>query len=367
MRIRLAIALIGSCLWACPAGAQDDYKPSDSLKEENSIRPPAEINGRSNVAMEYFRIWDSVPRRERILIEEAAADIHTEAQPKLGAKQREICAQYRAYIDALIAAANAPDCQWGVRYDAGWMSLLPHLGPLRHSTRVIRMDVCRCIDEKSYASAAERIAAIIRMSNQTRDDEIIISSLVGAAICNVGLSLTEQMLKDNQVSPPSARVILAALKSLQGDDLFGAGAALKRERQISVDWMRDHYQGEQAGWRFMKEVGGLGAPSGSDFLNTFVYPMDGQRLGAELNRLDKYFDAAIAAWKKPDNTVLLSELGTEVWEGQFGVVARVMAPSMDRIARSMNKARADIARVQGKLEAIVRANGAPSPEPVGGK
>jgi hypothetical protein len=361
VRIGLAIALFGSSLWAAPAVAQDDYKPSDLLKEENSLRPPAEIEGRSNVAMEYFRVWDSVSRNERILIEEAAAEVHTDAERKLGPRQREVCAQYRGYIDALIAAANAPDCQWGVRYDAGWMCLLPHLGPLRHSTRVIRMDVCRCIDDKSYTAAAERIAAIIRMSNQMRDDEIIISSLVGAAICGVGLSLTEQMLKDSQLSPASARVILAAIKSVESNDLFGSARALQRERQISVDWMRDHYQGEHAGWRFMEEVGGLAAPSGGDFFNTFVYPMDGQRLGTEFDRLNKYFDAAAAAWKKPDNTILLSELSTQVWEGQFGIVARVMAPSMERIARSMNKSRADIGRVRGKLEAIVRANEAPSP------
>jgi hypothetical protein len=276
-----------------------------------------------------------------------------------------MCEKYRGYIDGLIAAAGGQDCEWGVNVEAGWFCLLPHLGRLRHSARVIRFDAYRCIAEGSSAGAAERIAAIIRMSDQTRSDRILISSLVGTAICAVGLNLTDEMLKQGQVSPAAARTILAAIRSIKRDDLWGSVSALQGERYLSVEWVRAHYKGEHAGVLFMRDVRGMGADE--EPMDGFIYSMNEERLSADLDRFGKYFDAAAAALRSPDNVVRLSELGTEVWEGQYGLVARVMSPAMGRVARSINRTRRDLERTTRELEAIVLANETPPPASNGGQ
>jgi len=176
--------------------------------------------------------------------------------------------------------------------------------------------------------------------------------LVGAAICAYGIRTTEVMLKEARLNPASARVILSALKRLSRDDLFGSTSAIDRERYLSVEWVREHYKGDRAGSRFMREYY-LAAQSPDDFFSRFIYGMNEQRLGADLDRFNKYFDAALAAWRQPDNSVRLTELSLELGEGQFGLVARLMAPSLDRVRRSMDRAQTDIQKTTIALELII--------------
>jgi len=334
------------------------------LTEEGGPRPPRMLGERNNAALEYFQIWDTVSRAERTELSDAVGMNGREDGARLDKNSRRLCELHRDYIEALVRNAGSGDCDWGVNVEAGWMCLLPHLSWLRGSARIIRMDTYRCIDDGSYAAAAERMAAVFQMSNQTRSDQIMISALVGAAICGVGLNVTEDMVRDHQLSPASARIILNAVKALPRDDIFGSASAIQRERYCSVEWARQHYKGEHAGFLMMREDFGARL-SGEDPLKFFIYGMNEERLGADLDRFNRYFDAAAAAWRKPDNEVLLRELSVEVWEGQFGMVARVMAPSIERVCASISKTRGEIDRLTRELEAIVHANDSGAAAPAG--
>jgi hypothetical protein len=353
------LLVLAAWMAAGVAARGQEQRPSDSWKMEGGPHPPAQVGDKSNTAIEYFRVWDSLPQAQRTELATAAGSASREKGEKLDKNSRHLCEEYRSHIEALMQCAGSGECDWGVDVEAGWMGLLPHLGYLRGSARVIRMDAYRCIDDGSYASAAERIAAIIQMSNQTRTDKIMISALVGAAICSVGLNLTDSMVNEHQLSPASARLVLNALKALPRNDIFGSESAIRREQYFSVDWARQRYKGEHAGALMMYEVAGQGMSN--DFFSQFIYGMNEQRLDADLDRFSKYFDAAANAWKQPDNTVLLQELSAEVWEGQFGLVARVMAPSIERVSMSINRAKKDIDRVTRELEVIVHANDANAP------
>jgi hypothetical protein len=363
--VRRLLLLIALCLFCSAARAQDDYRPSDDFKREDSIRPPAQIEGRSNAALDFYKVWDSIPRSDRIAVSEAADSVKLDEPKKLDAKARQACDDYRAYIDGLLSASQTRDCDWGIRVEAGWMALLPHLGHLRHSARVLKMDACRCLDEKNAGAAAERVAAILRLANQTRSDQIMISSLVGIAITALANQITEQMIKDGQMTPPAARTIIAALKGIDRDDMFGIAESIQREKYFGVDWVRARFHGDHAGLQFMNEVSGMGVSQ--DFFNNFIYALDEQRLSADLDRFGRYFDAVAVAWTKPDHEVLLRELSMEVWEGQFGLVARLMAPSIEHVARSVDREQAQLARVTAELETIIRTNETPPPAPAKNK
>jgi hypothetical protein len=342
---------------------EDNWRPTDSLKW---IRPPERIGDRSNAAVEYFRIWDMLSSRDDTELREVmwgpdGAD-KVDCADKVDKNVRRLCEQHRDYIDALIRNGNAGECVWGVDREAGLMATLPHLWFLRFSALTIRMDAFRCMKDGSNAAAAERVASIIRMADQTRTDEILISSEVGAAICSLGLSTANTMIKEHRVTPATARLMLAALKSVLRDDLFGAAPAIQGERRVCVEWVRQHYEGERSGMRFMRELEWTSSGRG-DPLNKFIIGMNEQQLSADLDRFDRYFVVAAAAWRRPDNAVQLSELSTEVWEGQYGLVARMMAPSMDRAARAINKVRQDLERTRRELEAIVNTNEAPAALP----
>jgi hypothetical protein len=332
------------------ARAQDGpVRPSDLLKDERSIHPPRNIGRESNPAAEYFRIWDTVTFAQRREMGDIAGLAGRDDGKKLDQASRRVCETQRDYIDALIRNANAGPCDWGINVEAGWETSFPHLSLLRASLRMVRMDAYRCIDDGSYAAASERVAAMIRMSDQTRSDGTMISAMTGGAICEAGMRVAEAMLKDKQVSPASARIMLSALRSLPKDNIFGSTSAIEYERRTSIEWARSRFKGEAAGARFMQEAG-LGM--GGDPFNRFIYGMNGQQLDADLNRCSKYYEALATAWKQPYRTMRLIELNMEVWEGQFGAVARVAVPAMDRYSIQMERTNAEIAKVMRELSAV---------------
>jgi hypothetical protein len=342
---------------AVAARAQEhEWRPADALTEEGGLRPPPQLEqGRKNPSVEYFRLWDGLPRPKYRELMEASSNVKHESGDKLSKEERRLCEENRDYIDSLIAAANSGSCDWGVNVEYGWYALLSHLSLMRHSVRVVRMDAYRCIDDGNYAGAAERIAAIMHMSDQMHGDAFLISSLVSAAICNAGLNVTDAMVKDGQMNPASARIVLSAMKSMPKDDLFAVAVAIQRERYTAVEVVKKKYTGELAGFQIMRELAGMWSFK-MDPLNVFLIGMNGDRLAADLQRFDKYYEAVASAWKKPDRAVLLRELSDEVWEGQFGLTARVLAPSVERVAISVDKTVHDMDKTRTSLEALVNAN-----------
>jgi hypothetical protein len=57
----------------------------------------------------------------------------------------------------------------------------------------------------------------------------------------------------------------------------------------------------------------------------------------------------------------------EVWEGQYGLVARVLSPSFEHVARSMDRQGKEMDRVADRLETIIRTNETPLPAPANNK
>jgi hypothetical protein len=124
--------------------------------------------------------------------------------------------------------------------------------------------------------------------------------------------------------------------------------------------MRQHYKGPHAGFLFVLDFDNLFSDR-VDPLSRMISGMNESQFSADLDRFARYFDAAAAAWRRPDNQVAMQELSTEVWEGQYGLVARVMSPRSERAARIINQAKADLERVGGELAAIIAADEAPGP------
>ena len=121
-----------------------------------------------------------------------------------------------------------------------------------------------------------------------------------------------------------------------------------------VEWVRQRFKGEHAGTLLMQEIG---QHVSRDPLDQFIYGLSEQQLSADLDRFGKYFDAAGAAWKRPDRALRISELDLEVWEGQYGMVARVLCPSISLTARSFDRTLRELDNASRELEAIAKSNG----------
>ncbi len=341
--------------FAVPAHAQDISPVSAFLDSEYAPRPPQSPN---NAAWAYLKAWDSITSKaDREAFGTAVGDVPARGS-KLKPTQREQLAAHREYIDGTIAASGMPFCDFGPRYDQGFYALLPYLGPIRGSCRAVRMDAIRCAEDGNSPGAAERIVALLHMSTHAAHDRFLISGLVGIAIGSLAAESAQDMIAQHQVTPAAARIILPAVREITtSKDLYNMGQAIDGERDMAISWLRRQCTGDDAGLKFLQLMGDLQSLTFFDWPPLhFCLVMNEERMAREIDHADRFYDAVKAAWDKPNATVILDELSTELDEGQFGLVAQVVGAAFSRCRRSTNQVARTLARLDANLTAIIEAN-----------
>ncbi len=353
MWVLMAVAALA----AAPAPAQVPTFSQMIAETEHSIQPPATAG---NAAWVYIRAWDTLPtdQEKRVKFGEAVGE-----RPKVGEKltrvQREQLAAHGAYIDGIMAASQMDHCDWGPRYEEGIMSLLPHLGPLRNSARTLALDARRCAEDGNGTLAAERVAAMFRMSRHASADTIIISSLVGIAIGNFAATVTDELRQQGDLTPAGARLIRTALRDVMVKDLYRTGEAVQTERRIVLEWLRRECKGPDAGRTLLRHMSILGSMRevGID-LRQHVFFMDEARLAGELDRTDRFYDAVNLAWGRPNALAALQELELQAAEGQHGMVTAGVAAAFSRVRYSTEHSRRTLERLDRTLSEIIEHNDA---------
>lgn len=345
--------LVGSGL--SPGQVQGDTKPaqprtaapSEALTNPAGPHPP-ELAGKQNAALVYYRAWDSI---DRAVFTDVNENYKNEPGAKLSDKHLADLKNNQRFVESLMRGASLEDCDWGVNFDEGPNALLPHLPLLRASCRFLGADVRRCVQEGDINGAAKRIVAVVRMSTQERGDRCLISTLVAVAINNYAISLTRNTMTEKSLTPQAAHLVLAAFKGMP-DDPFGFKTSLDMEKSM-LEWTRKHFTGEHAGKEFSEQYlapsneGRIGAPSG-------VEQMNQQELSAELDRAEAFYDELDKLWGQPGKEKELAALEGRIEAGDFGTVAKVLAPSVAKANQSSLKAQTAVDSVIKDLEAYLR-------------
>jgi len=358
-----AASTLGLCLvLTAPAAlAQQSGKapPAPSpVAAPDPIPVPPEMVARRNAALVYYRAWEGMNADDWNLVSHG---FETRPDVRLSEAQLKVLMENQPFVQALLRAASTADCDWGVQYDEGFRALLPHLGKLRASCRFLAADARRCTQDGDPTGAAKRIAAIVRMSDQLRSDGVLISALVGAAVNQVAVITTEQMLKGNELTPESARLILNAFKSMHTDDLFGSRTSIRLEGWMATQWPRQHFTGPTAGADFYKEMSGMGA--NAEAPPEPLAALDGEGLAAELDKLTAYYDEVQRAWDSPKAQVELLAIQAKVADGAYGEAAKVLAAAFSKAHSSVEKSLAAIQKSITLLETYLREGNAPPANP----
>ena len=347
----------GAALAAAPAVAQVPTFSQSLSQDENMIRPPTTAG---NAAWVYIKAWDTLPtdQEKRVKFGEAVTE-----RPKVGEKltkaQREQLAAHAAFIEGVVAASSMEQCDWGPRFEDGLMCLLPHLGQLRNSARALALDARRLAEDGNGTLAAERVAAMFRMSEHACNDTVIISTLVGVAIGNFASTVTDELHKQGDLTPAGARTIRAALRRVVTKDLYRTGEALETERRLVIDWLRRECRGPDAGKFLVRHLSLLGSMRevGIDPREQ-VFFMDEAKLAGEFDRAERFYDLVKLAWNRPNALAALQELELEAAEGQHGLVTAAVAASFSRVRYSTEHARRTFARLDRTLSEIIEHNDA---------
>lgn len=294
----------------------------------------------SNAALAYYRAW---------------ADQSTELQLTLLTGDRlslteggvDLLAAGQETVVMLLRAAEGGEADWGVDLADGPGTLLPHLGKLRGSAKVLTADALRCVEDGDGAGAAARAAALFRMSRQSTSDQVLISSLVGMAIGNLGVSLTDQLIEAGAIDAHGARVVLAAIGDGGGTDRYGLRDAIVGEWRMIAEYLLMNAPEEGAG-RWLLETMGMEA---DDAESKRIAAMDKPALMRELGGWSAYYSDMLGAWDAGDRA-RMDAVVERLKDGEYGTITVVMAASLTRAFDSDRKSTEDINALIERLEGI---------------
>jgi hypothetical protein len=333
-------------------------KPSSAMDQPAGPKPP-ELKGRENAALLYYKAWDSI---DRAVFTEVNQNFKNEPKVKLSEAHLQALKDNQRFVQSIMHATELDDCDWGVDFEEGPNALLPHLGFLRASCRFLGADVRRCVQEDDINGAAKRVAAIIRMSTQSRSDRCLISALVGVAINAYAANVTRNMMMEKSLTPEAAHVILAAFKGMP-EDPFGYKTCLDMERNV-LHWTKTHFTGEHAGEEFNKAMADMGG-SGNPANEAQLRKMNEAALGVELDKATRFYDELDKLWGQPGKDKEFADLEKRLEAGEFGSIAMVIAPSVSKANQSGLKAKATLDAIEKELGAYIR--GEPLPETATGE
>jgi hypothetical protein len=326
----------------------------DGAVQIEGLQPPE--TARQNAALLYFQAWQSVPQAtlERVVNERADA---------------RVLVEHEALVGGLLRAAETEHCDWGLQYEQGLKALLPHVGLMRKTARIIAADAERLMkgEPKEAGEVSRRLGALVRMSNQLRGDRVLISTLVGIAINKLAGMTIDPWLDDGTLPIDTAQACLNAYRSLPKDDPFGVEAGITGERDWFIKWVRETYKGEQAGREFAEEMASfVDVTAAGPVATQRLEAMDEEDFGAELDRLAGYYQEAVEEWGKPDAREKLEALAEKVGKGEFGAAAPFLAPALGTVHASDKAGRDEIERMVNRLTRYIGEGGKPLKAPESG-
>lgn len=324
--------------------------PSANPDPMGGMRPPL-LAGQTNAALLYFQAFERLSREEGNKI----TDKYTERVPGKfpDDETRKLLIANQRYVEDLMFAANTPACDFGVRYDEGFAALLPHLGLMRRGTRVLLADAIRLVRDGKQDEAGKRVAAIFHMADHTRNDRVLISSLVGAAITAAGIQFCEDQLAEGTLSNEVARAAMNALKDQHEEDYLGFHADIEGEGVLTIDWARNKFKGPTAGADFMRTFAEISDGPAREAANPML-KFDEEQLHADLDRTAGYYAEVRKVWDLPDASDKLAALEEEVTQGKHGLAARIVGASFAKVNISAKRAIADRALEIKRLDAFLR-------------
>lgn len=316
---------------------------------------PARQDGR-NAALYYWRAFYSVDRDFQREVGEAIPPSRTvDWRPPAALAQKTN--ENQSYINELLVATRIDKCDFGIAYEEGFMALLPHLGLMRAGTRILVVDARRLMDKGDWDGAAERVAAMYRMAVHLKNDSVLISSLVAAAIGANGNTEVEALVASGHLTPASRDAILGALQPLNQADGYGVKRCIETERTMALDYLRRTMKGPEAGKKLL-EMGILEADAE---LKEKIKVMDEAALMAELDKVEPYYAGLLAAWDANDYQAKFKELEQKIERGDFGLIAQLIVPAMSKSKSASVKAAEELSKTVHALQTAKLAEAPKNP------
>jgi len=292
-----------------------------AVAQEEFVPPEVVVTDR-NAALLYHRVW--------MYMDRDLQELWVSGEPStLAEGGAAMLRDSQDTIRAILKATRQDHADWEVEFEQGPHALLPNLGKLRATARVLAADALRCAEDGDPAGAAERIGALYRMGEHSTPETFYIGSLVGLAISNLGNRLANQLLDADVLDAHAAGVLLAELERVDLDNPLNIREAIRQERDGLADYFLTHCTGPDAGQQLLEHVPAM-VGDDSDVMEGPLSAMDGDALRRDFQGYRRFYDDVLSVWDEPDAGKRITEMEQATAEGEYGQVAKIFSASLSK-------------------------------------
>ena len=249
--------------------------------------------------------------------------------------------------EILHRAASMDHVDWGVDASEGPTTLVTHLGGMRRAARYLAADALESASKNDIDWAAQHLATIHRMGIHVATDDVLISSLVGMAIQNLGIRLTNQLIDEGKLDADEARLIVDAIRKGDSADRFGMRDTIIGEWRMIGEYIMKNAPEEKPG-EWLQE---LTTYAGESKPGEQVLKMTRTEMLQELGGFAVYHSDLLRAWDAQDAS-MFEDAEQRVQEGEYGALTELLAPTYTRSFAGHVQIRKDLDALIERLEEI---------------
>lgn len=288
----------------------------------------------ANAALRYWVIFSQISQDRAAKLRDVDFDkILTVEEARAALANAEFAVENNELIASLIEATRIPRCDFGIDMSQGPFALMPHLGQIRTCSRLLRLDARRLSLEGKHDEAALRIAAILRLANHVSVDKIMISSLVGVAVAELGFSEGTKILAAGKPSPATTVELLTALGATSDRDPMLLRSAVANEGKVFPDWIEK--QVDLPGG--VAKVNELSEVNTGEEKKAPVPVFTASQIKADIPKLRGAYENLNKAWDAADPAAESANIEKRCIGGEFGELAKVWLPSMSRAYKTAKR------------------------------
>ena len=356
----LAIALC--CGVACGQNEAATNAAQEQGAAGSKSAPASTFAAPTNAALLYYRAW-------MVMGDDAFKKIPAGFDDG-GAVPDELAgalASAQPALDTIEKASALESADWGVEYDDGVNALLPHLGKIRQTSRLLAADARRLIVGGQSDKAAGRVAAMFGLARHCTGDRVLISSMVGAAVAGRAAQECQALFDSGKLSSADRAILRAGLNRFdeRSGDPFNIVGGIRGERYVCLEMLKRQTrgQGKSAGEKVIELTAPFRSDGQQEPAASAVGRLHEVALKKEFEDAARYYDDAIAAWQSPDARNRIQDLNGKLSAGAYGSVAELICPSLANIYDSTRRALDAMKKVRENLEAADKADPPPAPAP----
>ena len=332
------------------------FQETDEQQQRDVLRDALQPgDDRENAALVYMRAFD-----ELIQLGDGFQDDwmrimeHIEEQPGPASYQtREVADLLERGSRALQLAheASALDyADFGPNVEDGYMTLVPHLAPMRELSRLLSLESNMRRANGESTSSADSLAALMNLSRHSASDGMVINSLVGLSCAQQGFDSIEDAIARGDLDQASAKIALGGFDAKNPDPFQFARSMGSELESLEATMLSLNYDAAE-----FAEMFGTFTDGEKNGTIELIRNLDEEEFAEQLELARPGFELAQTAFLEEDPEKAkkaIAELEEDLLAGEYGLLAEIVMPSYDLLLDRKIQADNQIRRYTSILEKI---------------